>query len=74
MPAKSQKNDLAKTSGASPPKLTVSVATAALMLEASEQTVSRLIKTKKLHAAKINRRIFVKVSDIEQMLAANPAV
>jgi excisionase family DNA binding protein len=54
-------------------KLTVSIATAAQMLEASEQTIARLIKTKKLHATKVNRRVFIKVSDIEKMLAANPA-
>ena len=39
-----------------------------------EQTIARMIKTGKLRATKVNRRIFIKVSDIEKMLAANPAV
>lgn len=68
------KTDLAKTSGASPPRLSVSIATAAQMIEASEPTVMRLIKTGKLHAAKVNRRVFIKVSDIEAMLNANPVL
>jgi excisionase family DNA binding protein len=59
---------------ASPSKLTVSIATAAEMLEASEQTIMRLIKTGKLRAAKVNRRVYIKISDIEAMLNANPAV
>jgi excisionase family DNA binding protein len=68
------KTDLYKTSGASPPRLSVSIATAAEMLEASEQTIMRLIKTKKLRAAKVNRRNFIKVSDLVKMLDTNPAV
>jgi excisionase family DNA binding protein len=63
-----KQTDLAKTSGASPPRLSVSIATAAGMMEASEPTVMRWIKTGKLRAAKINRRVFIKVSDIEKML------
>lgn len=67
------KSDLAKTSGTSPPRLSVSIATAAVMIEASVPTIMRLIKTGKLRAAKVNRRVFIKVSDIEKMFDANPA-
>jgi Helix-turn-helix domain len=67
---KIKQTDLAKTSGASPPRLTVSPKTAALMLETSEQTIMRLIKYKKLRATKVVRSIFIKISDIEKMLDA----
>ena len=54
-------------------RLTVSIADAAEMLGVSEQTISRMIKTKKLAAAKIDRRVLIRLSNIEQMLADNPA-
>jgi excisionase family DNA binding protein len=54
-------------------RLTVSIATAALMLEVSEQTIARMIKTKKLRATKVDRRVLIRFADIEQMLADNPA-
>jgi excisionase family DNA binding protein len=55
-------------------RLTVSIADAAEMLGVSEQTISRMIKTKKLAAAKIDRRVLIRLSHIEQMLADNPAL
>lgn len=55
-------------------RLTVSIATAAEMLDISSQTVARYIKCKKLRAAKIDRRVMIRVADIEKMLDANPAV
>jgi excisionase family DNA binding protein len=54
-------------------KLTVSIAEAALMLGVSEQTITRMIKAKNLAAAKIDRRVLIRLSNIEQMLADNPA-
>jgi excisionase family DNA binding protein len=54
-------------------RLTVSIATAALLLEVSEQTITRMIKTKKLRATKVDRRVLIRLADIEQMLADNPA-
>jgi excisionase family DNA binding protein len=55
-------------------RLTVSIYTAAEMLEVSSTTVERWIKNKKLRASKIARRVMVRVSDIEKMLDANPCV
>jgi len=43
------------------------------MLEVSEQTIARMIKTKKLRATKVDRRVLIRFADIEQMLADNPA-
>jgi len=51
-------------------KLTVSIATAAQMLDTSEQTIMRLIKSGKLRASKPERSVFIKVADIEKMLSA----
>ena len=68
------KPETAKTSGSSPPKtehLTISVATAAGLLGVDVQTVARWIKQKKLRATKINRRVLIRVADIETMLAAH---
>jgi excisionase family DNA binding protein len=67
------KPETAKTSGSSPPEM-FSIATVAERMGVDAQTVARWIKQKKLHAARINRRVLIKVSDIEAMLAANPAV
>jgi excisionase family DNA binding protein len=52
-------------------KLTVSIATAAQMLDTSEQTVMRLIKSGKLRASKPERSVFIRVKDIEKMLDTN---
>jgi excisionase family DNA binding protein len=74
MLAKSRKkNDLATTSGASPPLTMISIATVAERMGVDAQTVARWIKTGKLRAYKINRRVLIRESDIEAMLAANPA-
>jgi excisionase family DNA binding protein len=54
--------------------LTVSVSTAALMLEVSKQTIARWIKTGKLPAIKIGGRLMIRVSDIEALLDAHPKV
>jgi excisionase family DNA binding protein len=52
------------------PKLTVSRADAAAMLSVDVQTIDRLITAKKLRASKPNRRVLVRVADIEKMLDA----
>jgi excisionase family DNA binding protein len=54
------------------PSLTVSISTAAKMLEVSSQTIARLIKSKKLRASKPDRRVMIRIADIEAMLDANP--
>jgi len=54
-------------------KLTVSIAEAALMLSVSEQTIARMIRTKKLAASKVDRRILIRLSSIEKMLNDHPA-
>jgi excisionase family DNA binding protein len=54
-------------------RLTVSINTAAEMLEVSSQTVARMIKSKKLRATKVGRRVLIRFADIEKMLDANPA-
>jgi excisionase family DNA binding protein len=54
-------------------KLTVSIAEAAEMLGVHGDTIVRMIKSKKLRATKIDRRVLIKLADIEQMLAENPA-
>jgi excisionase family DNA binding protein len=53
--------------------LTVSVATAAAMLEVSKQTIARWIKSGRLPAIKIVGRLMIRVSDIEKLLDAHPA-
>jgi excisionase family DNA binding protein len=55
-------------------RLTVSIHSAAEMLEVSSTTVERWIKNKKLRASKIDRRVMVRIADIEKMLDTNPAV
>ena len=53
-------------------RLTVSIADAAEMLGVSEQTISRMIKTKKLAAAKIHRRMLIKLASIGAEFGLSP--
>jgi predicted site-specific integrase-resolvase len=55
------------------PRLAVSIATAARMIEVSEQTIARYIKSGMLRASKPNGRVMIRISDIEKMLDKNPA-
>jgi excisionase family DNA binding protein len=55
-------------------RLTVSINTAAEMLEVSSQTIARMIKSRKLRATKLGRRVLVRVADVERMLDAHPAI
>jgi excisionase family DNA binding protein len=54
-------------------RLTVSIAEAAEMLGVHPDTIVRWIKIGKLRATKVDRRVLIKLADIEQMLAENPA-
>jgi excisionase family DNA binding protein len=56
-----------------PSRLTVSVAEAAGMLGVSKMTITRMIKAGKLKATKIDRRVLIKLADIEATLDAHPA-
>ena len=38
-----------------------------------KETIACMIKTKKLRATKVDRRVLIRVADIEQMLAEDPA-
>jgi excisionase family DNA binding protein len=51
----------------------MSIREAAEALGVSGMTITRLIKAGKLRATKIDRRVLIKLADIEAMLAANPA-
>jgi excisionase family DNA binding protein len=51
--------------------LTVSIAHAAKMLSVNEQTIARSIKTGKLPASKVRRRVVIKVSDLNKLLTDN---
>jgi excisionase family DNA binding protein len=53
--------------------LTVSLNGAAELLGVSTQTVARYISAGLLRAAKPERRVLIRVADIEAMLDANPA-
>jgi excisionase family DNA binding protein len=55
-------------------KITISRNEAADALSVDIQTIDRLIVAKKLRASKLGRRVVVRVTDIEKMLDANPAV
>jgi excisionase family DNA binding protein len=54
-------------------RITISIADAAEMLGVHGDTITRMIKTKKLRATKVDRRVLIKLADFEQMLADNPA-
>jgi excisionase family DNA binding protein len=54
-------------------RITISIADAAEMLGVHEDTITRWIKIGKLRAGKPDRRVLIKLADIEQMLAKNPA-
>jgi excisionase family DNA binding protein len=54
-------------------KIVVSIREAAEMLGVHEDTIRRWIKIGKLRATKVDRRVLIKLADIEQMLADNPA-
>jgi excisionase family DNA binding protein len=41
------------------------------MLSVSPQTIARMIKAGKLRASKLDRRVLIRVADIEKMLDAN---
>jgi excisionase family DNA binding protein len=55
-------------------KLTVSIAEAAEMLGVHADTITRMIRTGKLRAVKVDRRVLIRVADIHAMLDAHPAV
>ena len=54
-----------------PDQITVSIATAAAVLNVSKPTIMRLIKSGKLRASKITRKVYIDVADIRAMLTAN---
>jgi excisionase family DNA binding protein len=49
--------------------ITVSREKAADELDVDVQTIDRLIRTKKLRASKLRRRVVIRVADIERMLS-----
>jgi excisionase family DNA binding protein len=53
-------------------QIAVAPNTAAQMLAVSLSTVNRLMKSGELRASKINRRVPIRLDDIEKMLARHP--
>jgi excisionase family DNA binding protein len=54
-------------------RITMSIREAAEATGLSCMTITRLIKSGKLKAIKLDRRVLIRLCDLEKMLAENPA-